>query len=241
MANRPVFIPREDGPALVEIVNIDFDWSPGLSVSQKQKSIASLHFHFRQQFPDAHILEVSSKSEEELGRQLSAFNMGMTSKNGQFISVEALFQSSKVFISDSGTQGPFRELMLASPKDAKQSDKLKNAGVLKHFSFRPNEAREEELWATEPKTAFYDWLYLNTLNNSPLKAHLAHYSAFTDIEFNPNKSINCQAYSVALWCALIRRSLIAGKIPDRENFLRLITQFTIYNTSDNDPHTMSLF
>ncbi|MCU6680497.1 hypothetical protein M8320_00450 [Leclercia sp. H6W5] len=241
MAIRPVFIPREDGPALVEIVNVDFEWSPGMSVSQKQKSIASLHSNFQKQFPNARTLEVSSKSEEELGRQLSAFNMGVTSKNGHFISVESLFQSSKVFVSDSGTLGPFRELMLASPKEAKQSAKLKNAGVLKHFSFRPNEAREEEIWPTEPKTAFYDWLYLNTLNNSPLNVHLAHYSAFTDIEFNPDKSINCQAYSVALWCALTRRSLISGVIPGREDFLRLVTQFTIHNTSDGDPRNMSLF
>lgn len=241
MANRPVFIPKTQGPALVEIVNVDFDWSPGLAIVQKQKSIASLHDNFTKRFPEANILEVSSKSEDELGRKLSAFNMGVSSRNGQFISVESLFQSSKVFTSAVGIQGPFRELMLLSPKEAKQSEQLKNSGQLKHFSYRPNELREEEIWALEPKTAFYDWLYLNALNIVPWQTDVLAYAAFTDIEFNPSKSINCQAYSVALWCALCLRGLIDGVIPPRDAFIRLISQFAIHNTSDGDTQNMSLF
>ena len=241
MANRPVFIPKKSGPTLVEIMNVDFDWSPGLSISQKQKSIASLHASLIKLSPEAKILEVSSKSEEILGRQLSAFNMCVKSRNGRLLSVESLFQSSKVFTSETGVKGPFRELMLMPPNEAKQSEKLKKSGALKHFSFRPNESRDEEIWALEPKTAFYDWLYLNALNQSPLKETVRGYSAFTDIEFNPNKSINCQAYSVALWCALKGRNLLDRKIPPREDFLKLVKQFTIHNTSDSDQLNMSLF
>ncbi|WP_333850989.1 DarT1-associated NADAR antitoxin family protein [Leclercia sp.] len=241
MANRPVFVPKTEGPALVEIVNVDFAWSAGLSIVQKQKSIAALHDSFRQRFPQARVLEVSSKSAAELGRKLSAFNMGVTSRNGQFISVESLFQSSKVFTSATGIQGPFRELMLLSPKEAKQSELLKNAGQLKHFSYCPSEQREAEIWALEPKSAFYDWLYLNALNIVPWKEELLAYSAFTDIEFNPVRSINCQAYSVALWCALRMRGLVCDAIPPRDAFIDLITKFTIHNTSDGDTTTMSLF
>ncbi|POU73703.1 hypothetical protein C3387_04975 [Leclercia sp. LSNIH6] len=241
MANRPVFIPKAEGPALVEIVNVDFAWSAGLSLPQKQKSIASLHSNFRQRFPEANVLEVSSKSEAELGRNLSAFNMGITSRNGQFISVESLFQSSKVFTSADGIKGPFRELMMMPPKEAKQSELLKNSGQLKHFSFRPNEQREAEIWALEPKTAFYDWLYLNALNIVPWKEQLLTYKAFTDIEFNPSKSINCQAYSVALWCALRLRGLVNEVIPPHHAFISMIEQFTIHNTSDGNTQNMSLF
>ena len=43
MANRPIFIPKFEGDFLVKTKNIDFKWFPGLSVSQKQKSIDSLH------------------------------------------------------------------------------------------------------------------------------------------------------------------------------------------------------
>ncbi|MFO3903078.1 hypothetical protein AAHD62_00885 [Enterobacter hormaechei] len=241
MANRPVFIPQTEGSALVEIVNVDFVWSAGLSIAQKQKSIAALHDSFNQRFPQEKVLEVSSKSTAELGRKLSAFNMGVTSRNGQFISVESLFQSSKVFTSASGIQGPFRELMLLSPKEAKQSELLKNAGQLKHFSYGPSEQRDAEIWALEPKSAFYDWLYLNALNIAPWKEDVLAYSAFTDIEFNPARSINCQAYSVALWCALRLRGLVDGVIPPRDAFVSLITQFIIHNTSDGDTKNMNLF
>ena len=43
MANRPVFIPSNDlnHPVLVE--NIEFDWYAGMAISQKQRSIQSLH------------------------------------------------------------------------------------------------------------------------------------------------------------------------------------------------------
>ena len=43
MASRPVFIPAPDGQALVSTQIVDFQWFAGLSVSQKQKSITSLH------------------------------------------------------------------------------------------------------------------------------------------------------------------------------------------------------
>lgn len=241
MAVRPVFIPTREGEALVDIVNVDFSWSPGLAVSQKQKSIAALHDGYAQMSPGAKILEVSSKSPDALGVQLSAFNMGVGSLGGQFISVESLFQSSKVF-TDSGTlRGPFRELMRKAPKEARRAELLKTLGRLAHFSFQPTEAREPVIWPLEPKTAFYDWLYLNALYHSPCKEQVLNYSAFTDIEFNPMKSVNCQAYSVALWCALRQRQLLTAAIPPRDAFIALIERFTIHNTSDGDLRNMSLF
>ena len=241
MAVRPVFIPRSQGDTLVDIANVDFSWSAGLAVTQKQKSIASLHENYRLHSPGAKILEVSSKSTQTLGRELSAFNMGVQSSGGQFISVESLFQSSKVFTDSGMVHGPFRELMRMSPKEAKRAEQLKTSGRLAHFSFQPNEQRAAIIWELEPKTAFYDWLYLNALNHSPIKESVLEYSAFTDIEFNPEKSVNCQAYSVALWCALSQRKLLANGIPPRDEFIALIEQFTIYNTSDGDLRNMRLF
>ena len=63
-----------------------------------------------------------------------------------------------------------------------------------------------------------------------------HYDAFTDIEFNHNKSINCQAYSVALYQALKSRGGLIedftdSKIPLKErqaNFLAIINDFDEY-------------
>lgn len=60
-----------------------------------------------------------------------------------------------------------------------------------------------------PKTIFYDWLYINAVLENPLlAAELLKYNAFTDIEFNPEKSINCQAKAAALFVALSRKGKI---------------------------------
>jgi hypothetical protein len=52
------------------------------------------------------------------------------------------------------------------------------------------------------------------------------------------KSVNCQAYSVALWYALRQRQLLTAAIPPRDAFIALIERFTIYNTSDGDLRNM---
>ena len=66
-----------------------------------------------------------------------------------------------------------------------------------------------------PKTVFYNWLYINAVLENPLlAAELLKYNAFTDIEFNPKKSINCQAKAAALFVALSRQ----GKIEQCRGF-----------------------
>ena len=53
----------------------------------------------------------------------------------------------------------------------------------------------------EPKTVFYDYIYINavkyTFSLDEIK-QITNYTHFTDIEFNPKKSINTQAKSVAI-------------------------------------------
>ena len=78
-------------------------------------------------------------------------------------------------------------------------------------------------WELEPKTAFYDWLYINALNkNFELTEHMARYSAFTDIEFNPMKSISCQASSAALYVSLKKRELLNEALSSKDNFLYIL-------------------
>ena len=43
MARRPVFAPEPDGHRLVRETLVDFEWHPGFSVVQKQRSIRALH------------------------------------------------------------------------------------------------------------------------------------------------------------------------------------------------------
>lgn len=196
-----------------------------MAVVQKQKCINSLHEAAVTQSICSSPLEVSSKSQVELGVSLSAFNLkSKTLKKGNVFTVETAFQSSKVF--EHG--GPFRDLMHATSREAKKDSRIKDSGRLIAFNFFGDE------WKLEPKTAFYDWLYINALDrNEWLAEQLVHYDAFTDIEFNPKKSINCQAYSVALFRALTMRNLIRDALANKEAYLEIIGGRPVSNASED--------
>ena len=69
----------------------------------------------------------------------------------------------------------------------------------------------DDEWPLIPRTRFYDWLYITALSqNKELSEAVINYNAFTDIEFNPRKSINCQARSAAIYVSLYR----AGKLEE---------------------------
>ncbi len=227
MASRPIFIPSSIGPTLVDTKYIDFKWFPGLSASQKQKSVESLHQEAKQKLPSLkEVLEVSSKSKLELGIALSAFNLTITTlKHNLTFSVECAFQGSKVF--ERG--GPYRDIFGLTSREAKKDDRLKTSGRLVGFQFFGVE------WPLEPRTSFYDWLYINALKKHPdISSQLVNYSAFTDIEFNPERSINCQAYSVALFIALEKRGLIDEAASSKKSFLEIIKNATISNSHRDD-------
>lgn len=214
MAERPVYIPKEDGLSFVTTKSIMFDWFAGFSVSQKQKSIKSLHFSIEQKLGISKTLEISSKSLESLGNALSSFNLKIcTVKRRKLFSVECAYQASKVF--EFG--GPYLDILDKTSREAKTDPRLKSSGKLIGFRFYNVD------WELEPKTAFYDWLYLNALRkNLQLTENLANYSAFTDIEFNPMKSISCQARSAALYVSLEKRDLLNEALSSKENFLYML-------------------
>ncbi len=86
-----------------------------------------------------------------------------------------------------------------------------------------------QIWPLEPVTAFYDSLYVNALlQHDNLASAVLDFDAFTDIEFNPKKSINCQAFSAALYCALKWRGLLDNAAQDRERFLQTYKSGEIY-------------
>lgn len=212
MATRPVFIPIFESDSLVKKDSIDFQYYSGFSVGQKQKSIVSLHEAIYEKYGFKNILEVSSKSKDQLGIDLSAFNlMIFDKKSNKKFSVECAFQSSKVF--EQG--GPFIDLLDRTSKEAKKDQRLKESGELLKFVFYDRE------WDLLPRTAFYDWLYINALNANPqYHEELSQYEAFTDIEFNPEKSINCQANSIAMFLSLKQKGLL-DQVKNQETFLKL--------------------
>lgn len=214
MAIRPVYKVKNEAEFFVEVHNVDFQWHPGFAVVQKQKSIESLHSSFISLTGCKDILEISSKSKSELGVSLSAFNLGMTTKKSKIkVSVESAFQGSKKFTN----AGPFQDLYFEPSKKAKKDVRLKTSGRLIGFQFFGVD------WPIEPKTLFYDWIYLNALYRTKnLKQKVVEFSAFTDIEFNPEKSINCQAYSAALFVSLTRRGILEEALHSKINYMEIM-------------------
>lgn len=211
MARRPVFVPDSDKPYVSE-VSLDFEYFPGSSIQQKQRSVASLHASYVARFPSLRVLEVSSKSERDIGVQLSAFNLMIEYPGRGSYSVECAFQASKVFLHG----GPFVDLFNASSRAAKSDRRLRESGKLVGFKYFEHE------FPLEPKTYFYDWLYASSLcRHDKLVEQVMMFDAFTDIEHNPERSINCQARSVAKVVGLARAGLLADALQSPRAFLEL--------------------
>jgi len=88
MAKRPVFIAKTEGVTLVEARHVEFQWFPGMALSRRQKSIDSFHAAATKLADVISVLEVSSKSRQELGVALSAFNLTVAVVEGRAVSVE---------------------------------------------------------------------------------------------------------------------------------------------------------
>ena len=221
MANRPVFVVSLDTKYCIR-TNTEFEFFPGFSEKQKQRSIQSLHQAFQKNNPGKKVLEISSKSEEPIGVKLSAFNLMIKSKSGKMISVESAFQSSKVF--EKG--GPYKDLLDVPSRVAKNDDRLKNSGRIISFQI------DGKVFSTEPRTYFYNWLYINALNlNNDLADQVIEYDAFTDIVFNPQKSINCQAEAAAIYVSLRKQGLLAEALKDKDSFRRIVYPDSDANSS----------
>ena len=212
MASRPVFMPRKTKP-YVNVVSPNFVWNPGLSASQKTRNVIALHEAWHGFFPEGKVLEISSKSTEALGVQLSAFNLQKyVPELGKSVSVECVYQGSKVFFGG----GPYQELYLGTSRQAKSDPRLRGSGGLKEFRF------DGKVFPIKPVTAFYDWLYLNALLENPdLSEPLLRYDGFTDIEYNPDKSLACQARTAAMFVALHRAGVLE-QCRDFDAFLNLL-------------------
>lgn len=211
MAEKKVFFTSDE--KYFEEKNITYEYFSGFAVSQKQKSINSLHNAIKNMYGEEKILEISTKSQSELGVKLSAFNLKFYHeeiKEERWI--ENVFQSSKVF--ESG--GPYRDLLNVEPKNAKRDERLKNSGNLIAFNLYG------ENWTLDPKSMFYDWLYIKSLvRKDDLAEEVMKYNVFTDIEFNHLKSINCQARSAAIFVSLKRKKELDLVLEDINEFKKI--------------------
>ena len=224
MADKMVFF--TSGKNCFEERIIKYKFFPGFAISQKQKSISSLHDEIRNAFHDKRVLEISTKSPDDIGVRLSAFNLRFCYEEDLMSCVENAFQSSKVF--EHG--GPYRDLLDVSPKQAKRDERLFSSGNLIGFEMNG------KMWPLEPKTFFYDWIYVTGLKeNIDLAKQLLEYDVFTDIEFNHKKSLNCQARSAAIFVSLYRQGILEEKTSSPESFK------TIYSLEAEQSEQLTMF
>ncbi|WP_040620638.1 DarT1-associated NADAR antitoxin family protein [Rhodovulum sp. PH10] len=217
MAERPIFIPAKDAPGFVKEISLSIPWASGFAPVQKKKNIKALHEAAAQRGFEP-LLEVSTKSDVVAGQHLSAFHLKVQISKGE-IPLESAFQGSKVF--ERG--GPYTDLYEMDPRTAKRDPRLQESGRLIRFEY------EGHRFPLHPATVFYDWLYLTAiyphrewLNNRLTEK--GNYAGFTDIEFNPSKSINCQARSCALFIALMQKGLLEGAIKSPESFVTMMKE-----------------
>jgi hypothetical protein len=211
LAKRIVFTPNFNANTSELFVEhlVEFEWVPGLAMSQQQKSVKNLHAAAQAQLKLENILEVSTRSTDDLGRKLSAFNL-MLSFEGAKVSVEELYQASKVF--EGG--GPFTELIGLGALNAKRDPRIKESGNLIGFQF------DGASFPLADSPNFYDWLYVKALSeNKHLHSEISPYQAFTDIAFNQStlkpkkgKSFNSQARTISIWCAIAAQGSVQNFI-----------------------------
>lgn len=197
MLTRLIYCPSAEAPFFTT-KKITFDGVSGFAKSRAQENVRRLHESVKRAFHLDPILEVSSASSDELGKNLSAFNLEDCRGN----SVEGLFQSSKKFAHG----GPYPDLLEAKRGKAKKDSRLQDSGPLIGF-VGPYSGKE---YPKNPATAYYDFLYLRVLlENSELCQELIDRNpqAFSDIWFNPEKSLNCQAEACAIFSGMMEAGI----------------------------------
>lgn len=225
MTKRPAFFMGSGhNGELVREEQFEFNWYPGFSFSQKQKNMTALHSAIKKKYPSSKVLEISSKSDKSYGVDLSAFNL-LLKLDERNVSVECAFQSSKVFENNA----QYLDLLDKTSLEAKTDIRIRTSGNLKKFRFSNVE------WDIIPTTSFYDWLYIKALSeprNKNLASHILESDCFTDIEFNPKKSFNCQARSAALYKYLFTHTLLEPALSSKDNYLKIIAN-RFYNHKDD--------
>ncbi len=223
MARRPVFVPLTKHDHVVDEIEFECSWNPGFAPVQKKKNIVALHKAAKERgvYP---LLEVSSKSDNVLGQKLSAFSLKIETAGG-FYCVESAFQGSKVF--EQG--GPYTDLYDKDGRKAKKDTRITTSGKLTAFSFMGIE------WPLIPKTAFYDWLYLKALlPHKQFLENLFAYRGFTDIEFNPKRSINCQARTCALLVSLMKLNCLEDALHSKDRFIETVKIDSLRKSHSSD-------
>lgn len=215
MAVRPVYeVNVDSSPPWYYSRKIEFQWHGGFSRAQMSRCVQSLHAAFADNRKGRRLLEVSSASEAELGRRLSAFSLTVgrgPAAESRPIPLEVAYQSSKIFRG----HGRLTQAADLAPPEAKHlAAEMHRVHDLIAFEWNGC------CWPLQPPTAFYDWLFVQAVRQEPqLSREIMRYDAFTDIKFNPSRSLSSQARSAALFVGLSIHDELETAVESMESFL----------------------
>lgn len=182
MANRPVFMSREDK---LYQENIEFKWHSGFSVGQKRKSVEELHREFNKQYPGKNVLEVSNASLHPLSGELSVDTL--RNEDG---GVSSILLGSQMFVKG----GPFPSMYVKSLEEVKKDPQLKKSGKLIAYNYK------EGTFRVHDNNKFFHWVIVNVLYTRPdLAEKVIKFDGFTDINYNPNKPSDSLAESLSIF------------------------------------------
>ncbi|MCY4122686.1 MAG: SLOG family protein [Acidobacteria bacterium] len=144
------------------------------------------------------VLEISSRSDEPLGRSLSAMRLGAADTDDKHgLPVESIYQAAKCY----GDRGP-DEQPLPNGFDAKRRDReRRTVGALAGFEHNGT------FWPAASGSAFYDRLWIKAAGAAAAEhptRDLHGYAAFSDQFHRPGQSVACQARAAAMLVGLDR-------------------------------------
>ncbi len=170
--------------------------------------IEYLNEKYHEDYPKKTLLEVSTKSADDVGRALSAFNLKIEN-----IPVENVYCGSKKFRNG----GPYIDLIDENvpPKQAKFDERLYNSGELECFEYNNRKFNPHPSF-------FYTWLYINALIENDMSEKLSA-DAYMDVFYDPAKPSACQARACAI-AKTILKTTPKENIKSFNTFSRLFIQ-----------------
>ena len=151
-------------------------------------------------------LEISSRSSDRLGRDLSAMNLPAAGDPHRR-SVEAVYQAAKCY----GDGGPDTHLSQSGYEAKRRDRERRRQGPLAGFR---HEGRQ---WPLETRSAFYDWLWTRSAlrhRGNGVVERLQRYDGFTD-QFHRPGALACQAKTAAIVAGMgLARARAAIETPE---------------------------
>ena len=142
---------------------VSFTYVKGMAFSQKCKNVLSFHSSIQSQFPNAKIIEISTKSNNPVGVALSAFNLTLDG-----YPVECIYHASKVF--EDGRSFEFVKDYL--PRDAKRYIRENSQGALQCYRYK---GREISLISCKKATLLSDLFRQTESREHPCSKFLLNY------------------------------------------------------------------